>query len=79
MSVHDRGFKSMDPIKQREIASLGGRAAHKKGTAHEWNSETARVAGRLGGLRARQKVKKLLQDGIDALNIEQTIEETVNG
>lgn len=46
-----RGFASMDPEKQREIASKGGRAAHEKGTAHEFNSEEARVAGRKGGSR----------------------------
>src|ERR671915_1427301 len=45
----NRGFASMDPNKQREIASKGGRAAHAKGTAHEFNSEEARIAGRKGG------------------------------
>jgi general stress protein YciG len=44
-----RGFASMDASKQREIASKGGRAAHAKGTAHEFTSEEARVAGRKGG------------------------------
>ena len=44
-----RGFASMDPAKQREIASKGGRAAHAKGTAHEFTSDEARVAGRKGG------------------------------
>jgi uncharacterized protein len=44
-----RGFASMDPNRQREIASKGGRAAHSKGTAHEWTSEEAREAGRKGG------------------------------
>ena len=44
-----RGFASMDPARQREIASKGGRAAHAKGTAHEWTSDEARVAGRKGG------------------------------
>jgi general stress protein YciG len=44
-----RGFASMDPERQREIASRGGRAAHEKGTAHEWTSEEARRAGRKGG------------------------------
>jgi hypothetical protein len=39
----------MDPAKQREIASKGGRAAHAKGTAHEFTSDEARVAGRKGG------------------------------
>ena len=45
----NRGFASMDPKRQREIASQGGRAAHEKGTAHEFNSEEARAAGRKGG------------------------------
>ncbi|NLN77081.1 MAG: general stress protein [Armatimonadetes bacterium] len=49
MSTRRRGFASMDPDKQREIARKGGRAAHKKGTAHEWSSEEARIAGRKGG------------------------------
>ena len=44
-----RGFASMDEEKQREIASKGGRAAHEKGTAHEFSSEEAREAGRKGG------------------------------
>jgi uncharacterized protein len=45
-----RGFASMDPARQREIASKGGRAAHEKGTAHEWSSDEAREAGRKGGV-----------------------------
>jgi uncharacterized protein len=44
-----RGFASMDPNRQREIASKGGRAAHAKGTAHEFTSDEARNAGRKGG------------------------------
>jgi len=48
-STSKRGFASMDPSKQREIASKGGRAAHAKGTAHEFTSDEARVAGRKGG------------------------------
>ncbi len=42
----NRGFASMDPEKQREIASEGGKAAHGKGTAHEFTSEEAREAGK---------------------------------
>src|SRR5437762_10276426 len=45
-----RGFASMDQGKQREIASKGGRAAHAKGTAHEFDSGEARAAGRKGGM-----------------------------
>ncbi|MNX83677.1 Stress-induced bacterial acidophilic repeat motif protein [compost metagenome] len=44
-----RGFAAMDQAKQREIASKGGKAAHEKGTAHEFSSEEAREAGRKGG------------------------------
>lgn len=45
----NRGFASMDPDQQREIASKGGKAAHEKGTANEFDSESAREAGRKGG------------------------------
>jgi general stress protein YciG len=45
-----RGFASMDQSKQKEIASKGGRAAHAKGTAHEFDSGEARAAGRKGGM-----------------------------
>jgi general stress protein YciG len=45
----NRGFASMSPERQREIASKGGRAAHEKGTAHEWTPDEARRAGRKGG------------------------------
>lgn len=45
----NRGFASMDPDKQREIASKGGKAAHESGNAHEFTSEEAREAGRKGG------------------------------
>src|SRR5687767_268897 len=45
-----RGFASMDQGKQKEIASKGGRAAHAKGTAHEFDSSEARAAGRKGGM-----------------------------
>lgn len=48
-----RGFASMSAEKQREIASKGGRAAHEKGTAHEWTPDEARQAGRKGGQISR--------------------------
>jgi len=47
----NRGFASMDSLKQREIARKGGRAAHVKGTAHEFTKDEARAAGRKGGER----------------------------
>jgi general stress protein YciG len=45
----------MDRAKQREIASKGGKAAHEKGTAHEWSSEEAREAGRKGGMASHRR------------------------
>ncbi|MGA3123380.1 MAG: KGG domain-containing protein [Polyangiaceae bacterium] len=45
----NRGFASMDAGKQREIASKGGKAAHRQGRAHEFTADEARVAGRKGG------------------------------
>ena len=53
MAKEDRGFASMDRGKQREIASKGGKAAHQKGTAHEWTADEARSAGRKGGQVSR--------------------------
>src|SRR3954454_14759363 len=57
-----RGFASMSPEKQREIASKGGRAAHQKGTAHEWTSEEARSAGRKGGQISRGGRGRLVEE-----------------
>jgi general stress protein YciG len=51
----NRGFASMDPEKQREIAAQGGRAAHQSGNAHEFTSEEAREAGSKGGKAAHQR------------------------
>lgn len=55
MATADRGFASMDRNKRREIASKGGRAAHKKGSAHERTCEEAQAAGRKGGLAGHRK------------------------
>jgi general stress protein YciG len=55
MPIEDRGFASMDRNKQRAIASKGGRAAHKKGAAHEWTREEAQAAGRKGGFARHRK------------------------
>ena len=56
----------MDRSKQRDIASKGGKAAHQKGTAHEWTSEEAREAGRKGGMashRRKQEQQQQTPDG----------------
>lgn len=74
MAKEDRGFASMDPAKQREIASKGGKAAHQKGTAHEWTSEEARDAGRKGGIashrRRREQQGTTANDTSTAGNVE---------
>ena len=59
MAKEDRGFASMDRAKQREIASKGGKAAHQKGTAHEWTSEEARDAGRKGGIASHRRRREI--------------------
>jgi general stress protein YciG len=64
VAKEDRGFASMDRNKQRDIASKGGKAAHQKGTAHEWTSEEAREAGRKGGMASHRRK----QQGGDATN-----------
>jgi general stress protein YciG len=50
-----RGFASMDEERQREIASMGGKAAHQRGTAHEFTPEEAREAGAKGGKIAHER------------------------
>jgi hypothetical protein len=53
----------MSAEKQREIASKGGRAAHQKGTAHEWTADEARSAGRKGGQVSRGGRGRLVPGG----------------
>jgi general stress protein YciG len=63
VAKEDRGFASMDRVKQREIASKGGKAAHQKGTAHEWTSEEARDAGRKGGIASHRRRREQMTGG----------------
>lgn len=61
-----RGFAAMNQELQREIARLGGRAAHEKGTAHEWDRSEAAAAGRKGGQsvsRNRQHMAEIGRKG----------------
>ena len=60
----------MSPEKQREIASKGGRAAHEKGTAHEWTPEEARNAGRKGGQISRGGRGRLITPAAPDVNNE---------
>jgi general stress protein YciG len=48
-NIKKRGFGSMSPERKREIAIMGGKAAHAKGTAHQFTTAEARAAGRKGG------------------------------
>ena len=66
MAKEDRGFASMDRVRQKEIASKGGKAAHQKGTAHEWTSEEARDAGRKGGLASHRR-RREQREGAETL------------
>jgi len=50
-----RGFAAMDRAKVAEIAAKGGKSAHKQGRAHEFTSESARIAGRKGGRATKTK------------------------
>ena len=40
----DRGFRLMSIERRREIAAMGGRAAHAKRKAHRFTSEEAKEA-----------------------------------
>lgn len=54
-----KGFASMDTEKQRQIASAGGKAAHRYGNAHQFSSEEARKAGQKGGLARGNKTREI--------------------
>ena len=61
-----RGFAAMSRDKQREIARRGGRAAHEKGTAHEFTRDEARAAGHKGGVavsRNRDHMSRIGRSG----------------
>lgn len=77
MAKEDRGFASMDRAKQREIASKGGKAAHQKGTAHEWTSEEARDAGRKGGIASHQRRREQMTGTTDSDEMTSSIDESI--
>lgn len=58
-----RGFAAMDRKLVSEIARKGGKAAHAAGTAHEFTSEEARVAGTKGGRATHAKKREALGNG----------------
>lgn len=57
-----RGFAAIDPKLVSEIGKKGGIAAHQAGTAHEFNTETAKIAGAKGG-RATHRKRAHAQEG----------------
>ncbi len=70
MGKEHRGFASMDRDKQRVIASKGGKAAHVRGTAHEWTVDEAREAGRKGGIASRRNQQSAQTDMAPAGTVE---------
>lgn len=58
-----RGFAGMDPQRRQEIAREGGRAAHRSGNAHQFNSEEARAAGRKGGRAVSEDRRHMAEIG----------------
>jgi general stress protein YciG len=80
VAKEDRGFASMDRNRQRDIASKGGKAAHQKGTAHEWTSEEARDAGRKGGVAShRRKVEQGQPEASAQGAVDQSSEQQMTG
>jgi general stress protein YciG len=70
----------MDRSKQRDIASKGGKAAHQKGTAHEWTSEEAREAGRKGGMASHRRKQQQSHDSTENTpGVEAPTNENENG
>lgn len=63
-----RGFAAMDPRLVSELASRGGKAAQRAGTAHRFSSEEARVAGRKGGIATGQKRRQSVNPSRDSAN-----------
>ena len=63
----------MDRARQREIASKGGKAAHQKGTAHEWTSEEARDAGRKGGLASHRRRREQKEPQVGGTDREEAV------
>ena len=54
--------RNISKARQREIASMGGKAAHAKGVAHTWTSETAAMAGRKGGLKRAENARRKAEE-----------------
>jgi general stress protein YciG len=63
-----RGFAAMDPKLVSELAKRGGKAAHRAGTAHQFTSEEARVAGRKGGMATHAKRRAKVTNGTTITN-----------
>lgn len=62
-TAQKRGFAAMNQQLQRAIASKGGQAAHQKGTAHEFDSKEARLAGQKGGMAVSRDREHMAEIG----------------
>jgi len=60
-----RGFAAMTPEQRQSIAAAGGRAAHAKGTAYEFDTEAASAAGKKGAAVALENRRRRQQAGED--------------
>lgn len=60
--TNKKGLALVSPEKRRQIAAKGGKAAHALNRAHQWTSEEATKAGRIGGLKSRRGPAKKIQD-----------------
>jgi uncharacterized protein len=54
-NIKKQGFGSMSPEKRRALQSKGGINAHKSGRAHEWDSKSASLAGKLGARKRHER------------------------
>jgi len=66
MTKSRKGFASLTPQRRKEIASMGGKAAHAEGVAHKWTKEEARIAGAIGGRRSGESKRRTNRElGLD--------------
>lgn len=66
MEKANRGFGALSPEQKRKISSMGGKAAHASGKAHEWTHEQAKIAGRKGGQAMRKKAQEADRRRVEA-------------
>jgi general stress protein YciG len=73
-----KGFSFLSPERRREIASMGGKAAHIKKTAHRFTAEEARRAGQIGGMKVSQNRQHMSEIGMKGGKKTASRQRTVN-